>query len=116
MYILRCPHCETDIELVTATDLKERYSLGQNALDSAIKLKVFPEPALHFGNLRLWPKQDADRYAEEKKQERITKQVSSLASDLENLSHEEREEVLRALLQNDGHAKREGTTSSAPRK
>jgi hypothetical protein len=97
--ILRCPHCDRDIELVDTRVFEEEYGLGPNVLTLARQKGELPEPA--FGGPSpqkfYWTRQQADEFAEERRQKRLAKLLEGVQSTLDELPEAEREEAIKML-------------------
>ena len=92
-----CPHCKTAIEVVTAKDLEDEFSISPNALQHAREKESFPPPWLEYANRNIWLKKDVADYASERTQERVSKRVEELGELLGRLPEVERRAVLTAL-------------------
>ncbi len=92
-----CPHCGKAIEVVTAKDLEEVFSISPNALQHAREKEEFPTPWLEYPNRNIWLRQDIEAYASERVSERVQKRVEELGKLLGTMDEKERRAVLAAL-------------------
>lgn len=97
MQSAKCPHCGKDIEVATAKDLDEEFSISPNALQHAREKEQFPSPWLEFANRNVWLTADVEAYASARTQERVEKRVEELGKLLGNLSAAEKKAVITAL-------------------
>ena len=97
MQTAKCPHCGKDIEVVTAKDLEDDFSISANALQHAREREKFPEPWLKYPNRALWIKSDIDEYASSRTRERVAQRLEELDRLLGGMPEDERKAVLAAL-------------------
>lgn len=99
MYTLKCPHCESDIELLGQKDLTAQYRLTPNKVVRLLALEALPEAALAFENRRLWTRQQVDEFRAEQGKERVHSLLMDTKDALSALPEEERALFRSALLE-----------------
>lgn len=92
-----CPHCGQVIDLIGSVEIKEKYGLGPNAVESRRKDGTFPEPVLDLTNRLIWLRREVEDAATKATEARILDFVHDLERSLASLPEEEREKAREML-------------------
>lgn len=97
MSTLRCPHCNTEIELLGPKELKDEYGLGPNPVAYRREHKGFPEPVLSFNNRHIYLRDEVEAWIQEDAKGKIEKFVANMQETLAALPEAEREAAVKML-------------------
>lgn len=92
-----CPHCGKEIDVVTSKELDVEYGLNQNRQQSLRDAGKMPKPWLEYPNRNIYLRADIDKMRANETKAAASQMAQTMDKELEKLSAEEREEVLKIL-------------------
>jgi hypothetical protein len=94
---IKCPHCELDIDVVSAGELRDEFGINSNRLQHAKSKNRFPDPWLSFPNRDVWIRDDIVSYVSKGTVEATENAVETLKNALAAAGPEEAEKLLDEL-------------------